>query len=81
VVEAGNADEAVAILEGRPDFHIVFTRGRPSEGRIVRRQASRIAEVLRNMAGLAGDRQSTVRRRLAGPSSTGRASLYCADFL
>jgi CheY-like chemotaxis protein len=25
VVEAGNADEAIAILEGRPDIHIVFT--------------------------------------------------------
>jgi CheY-like chemotaxis protein len=25
VVEAGNADEALAILEARPDFHVVFT--------------------------------------------------------
>jgi CheY-like chemotaxis protein len=25
VVEAGNADEAIAILEARPDTHIVFT--------------------------------------------------------
>jgi len=25
VVEAGNADEAIAILEARPDIHIVFT--------------------------------------------------------
>lgn len=25
VLEAGNADEAIAILEGRPDIHIVFT--------------------------------------------------------
>jgi CheY-like chemotaxis protein len=25
VVEAGNADEAIAILESRPDIHIVFT--------------------------------------------------------
>jgi CheY-like chemotaxis protein len=25
VVEAGNADEAIAILEARPDIHVVFT--------------------------------------------------------
>jgi CheY-like chemotaxis protein len=25
VVEAGNADDAIAVLEGRPDIHIVFT--------------------------------------------------------
>ena len=25
VVEAGNADEAIAILEGRPDIRVVFT--------------------------------------------------------
>ena len=25
VVEAGNADEAIAILESRPDIHVVFT--------------------------------------------------------
>jgi CheY-like chemotaxis protein len=25
VVEAGNADEAIAVLEARPDIHIVFT--------------------------------------------------------
>src|SRR3984957_6447215 len=25
VVEAGNADQAIAILEARPDIHVVFT--------------------------------------------------------
>jgi CheY-like chemotaxis protein len=25
VVEAGNADEAIAVLEARPDIHVVFT--------------------------------------------------------
>jgi CheY-like chemotaxis protein len=25
VVEAGNADDAIAILEARPDIHVVFT--------------------------------------------------------
>jgi two-component system, response regulator PdtaR len=25
VVEAGNADEAIAILEARPDIHVIFT--------------------------------------------------------
>ena len=25
VIQAGNADEAIAILEARPDIHIVFT--------------------------------------------------------
>jgi CheY-like chemotaxis protein len=25
IVEAGNADEAIAILEARPDIHVVFT--------------------------------------------------------
>src|ERR1700719_2199326 len=25
VIEAGNADEAIAILEARPDIHVVFT--------------------------------------------------------
>jgi CheY-like chemotaxis protein len=25
VVEAGNADEAIAVLEMRPDIHVVFT--------------------------------------------------------
>jgi CheY-like chemotaxis protein len=77
VVEAGNADEAIAVLEARPDIHIIFTDiqmpgsmdglrlARLVRGRWPRLGSSRPQDACR------------VRHRPAGRRSVYRQALHC----